>query len=58
MLAADQILVIDQGHLVEAGTHAELIAESGLYAELYEIQFKPQLTGAVGASLGAGTADA
>ena len=58
VLAADQILVIDEGALVEAGTHAELIAEGGLYAELYEIQFKPQLTGAVGASLGAAAADA
>ena len=58
VLAADQILVIDQGRLVETGTHAELIAEGGLYAELYEIQFKPQLTGAVAAPLGAGSPDA
>ena len=58
VLAADQILVIDQGRLVETGTHAELIAEGGLYAELYEIQFKPQLTGAIAAPLGAGSPDA
>ena len=51
VLAADQILVLDDGRLVEAGTHAELIAKDGLYATLYEIQFKPQLTGGVGASL-------
>ena len=51
VLAADQILVLDDGRLVEAGTHAELIAKDGLYATLYEIQFKPQLTGGVGAPL-------
>jgi hypothetical protein len=31
--------------LVETGTQAELVARGGLYARLYEIQFKPQLTG-------------
>ncbi len=36
--AADRILVIDEGQLVENGTHAELVRASGLYAELYEIQ--------------------
>ncbi|MBI4213503.1 MAG: ABC transporter ATP-binding protein [Chloroflexi bacterium] len=45
VLAADKILVLDRGHIVEAGTHAELIANGGLYAELYEIQFKPQSVG-------------
>jgi ATP-binding cassette subfamily B protein len=44
VLAADQIIVLDQGRLVESGTHAELMDKSGLYATLYEIQFKPQLT--------------
>jgi ATP-binding cassette subfamily B protein len=38
--AADQILVIDQGHLVESGSHDELLAERGLYATLYETQFR------------------
>jgi len=32
---ADQILVLDKGHLVELGTHAELLAKSGLYARLW-----------------------
>ena len=36
--AADRILVIDGGQLVENGTHAELVRAGGLYAELYEIQ--------------------
>jgi len=36
--AADRILVIDDGKLVENGAHAELVRAAGLYAELYEIQ--------------------
>lgn len=39
ILAADQILVIDAGRVVESGTHSELIATSGLYASLYHEQF-------------------
>jgi ATP-binding cassette subfamily B protein len=39
VLKADQILVLDQGQLVEAGTHAELLAQDGLYAELFHTQF-------------------
>ncbi|CAN7375740.1 lipid A export permease/ATP-binding protein MsbA [Pseudoxanthomonas sp. LjRoot143] len=37
---ADQVLVLDQGHLVEQGTHAELLARGGLYAHLYQMQFR------------------
>ena len=40
ILAADRILVLDQGRLVEQGTHSELLAMDGQYASLYETQFK------------------
>ncbi|MBX3082973.1 MAG: ABC transporter ATP-binding protein [Anaerolineae bacterium] len=40
ILAADLILVLDRGQIVEQGTHAELLAKNGLYATLYETQFK------------------
>ena len=43
ILAADKILVFDQGKLVEAGAHSELLARDGLYAELYETQFGQEL---------------
>jgi ATP-binding cassette subfamily B protein len=36
---ADQILVLDDGHIVERGTHNELVAAGGLYADLYRTQF-------------------
>jgi ATP-binding cassette subfamily B protein len=39
ILAADQILVMDRGQIVERGNHDELLAQSGLYASLYETQF-------------------
>jgi ATP-binding cassette subfamily B protein len=39
ILAADQILVYQRGHIVERGTHQELLAEGGLYARLYREQF-------------------
>jgi ATP-binding cassette subfamily B protein len=42
ILAADVILVMDGGRLVETGTHAELMAGNGLYASLYETQFRPE----------------
>jgi ATP-binding cassette, subfamily B, bacterial len=39
---ADQILVVDGGRIIERGDHDELLAAGGLYAELYETQFKRQ----------------
>ena len=41
--AADRILVIDDGRLVDAGTHEELFAEDGLYRMLYETQFRSEV---------------
>jgi ATP-binding cassette, subfamily B, bacterial len=43
---ADQILVIDAGQISERGTHEELLAVGGLYAELYRTQFAKQATNA------------
>lgn len=42
ILAADLILVIDKGRIVERGTHQELLAYGGLYAGLYKQQFAPK----------------
>ena len=41
--AADQILVVDDGRIVERGTHDTLLDAGGLYADLYRTQLAPQL---------------
>jgi ATP-binding cassette subfamily B protein len=50
ILRADLILVLDRGRIVERGTHEELLAHGGLYAKLYDEQFRPGATAAVGVS--------
>jgi ATP-binding cassette, subfamily B, bacterial len=42
ILAADLILVLDRGQIVEQGTHAELFRQNGLYAHLYRTQFNSE----------------
>jgi ATP-binding cassette, subfamily B, bacterial len=43
---ADQILVIDDGRVVQSGTHTTLLAEGGLYSDLYRTQFIDDLSDA------------
>jgi len=42
ILAADQILVLDRGCIVDQGTHDELLRRGGLYAQLYHRQFRTE----------------
>jgi subfamily B ATP-binding cassette protein MsbA len=42
---ADAILVLDQGRIVERGTHADLLARSGVYARLHHLQFRDETPG-------------
>lgn len=43
ILSADMILVMDRGQIAERGTHTELLGKGGLYARLYETQFRTRL---------------
>jgi ATP-binding cassette subfamily B protein len=45
ILAADVILVVNRGRIVERGTHADLLAQNGLYAQLYREQFSAAVEG-------------
>ena len=54
ILAADVILVLDEGRLVESGTHAELLRRGGLYAQLYHEQFERAVQQTPGPARGAG----
>jgi ATP-binding cassette subfamily B protein len=47
ILSADVIFVVDRGRIVERGTHAELLRSGGIYARLYEQQFRGGLVEAV-----------
>jgi ABC-type multidrug transport system fused ATPase/permease subunit len=39
---ADQILVLDHGEIVQHGKHAELLAQDGLYREIYDLELRDQ----------------
>jgi subfamily B ATP-binding cassette protein MsbA len=41
---ADKIIVLDAGRIVESGTHTELLAQNGVYASLYRMQFSDEST--------------
>lgn len=43
ILSANRILVMENGKIVESGTHAELLEQGGLYARLYERQFRAEI---------------
>jgi subfamily B ATP-binding cassette protein MsbA len=56
VIGADLICVLDRGHVVETGRHAQLLARNGLYARLYETQFAGEhdLAATAGAAAAAG----
>jgi ATP-binding cassette subfamily B protein len=55
ILAADLILVMDRGRISERGTHNELLAKGGLYARLYETQFRSKAENGTGNSSNGGS---
>ena len=56
VIGADLICVLDRGHIVESGRHAQLLARNGLYARLYETQFASErdIVATAGAAADAG----
>lgn len=42
LFKADEILVMDEGRIVERGTHASLLAHGGMYRRIYDLQLRPQ----------------
>ena len=54
---ADQVIVIDQGRIIEQGTHETLLARQGAYHRLYVSQFRGQAAGAGGGTERSAQAD-
>lgn len=42
LMNADQIIVMDQGKIVESGTHEELLTKNGIYRQIYDLQSRSQ----------------
>lgn len=47
LMHADEILVIDEGRVIERGTHPELLARGGVYADLYALQTRTEQGGVI-----------